>query len=42
MAHDILQLKQAHPTVGYSHVAHAGNTLLIMEKNIKEQLREVR
>ncbi len=29
MAHEILKLKSVHPTVGYSHVAKAGNTLYI-------------
>ena len=29
MAHEILKLSNAHPTVGYSHVAKAGNTLYI-------------
>jgi 2-iminobutanoate/2-iminopropanoate deaminase len=29
MAHDILNLKSVHPTVGYSHVAKAGDTLYI-------------
>ena len=29
MAHEILKLQSVHPTVGYSHVAKAGNTLYI-------------
>ena len=29
MSHEILNLKSVHPTVGYSHVAKAGNTLYI-------------
>jgi enamine deaminase RidA (YjgF/YER057c/UK114 family) len=29
MAHEFLELKSVHPTVGYSHVAKAGNTLYI-------------
>jgi enamine deaminase RidA (YjgF/YER057c/UK114 family) len=29
MAHEIMKLKSVHPTVGYSHVAKAGNTLYI-------------
>ncbi|UCE52989.1 MAG: RidA family protein [Desulfobacterales bacterium] len=29
MSHEILKLKSVHPTVGYSHVAKAGNTLYI-------------
>ena len=29
MTHEILKLKSVHPTVGYSHVAKAGNTLYI-------------
>ena len=29
MAHEILKLKSVHPTMGYSHVAKAGNTLYI-------------
>jgi enamine deaminase RidA (YjgF/YER057c/UK114 family) len=29
MAHEILKLKSVHPTVGYSHVSKAGNTLYI-------------
>ncbi len=29
MAHKILELKSVHPTIGYSHVAKAGNTLYI-------------
>jgi reactive intermediate/imine deaminase len=29
MAHEILELKSVHPTIGYSHAAKAGNTLYI-------------
>ncbi len=29
MTHEILELKSVHPTIGYSHVAKAGNTLYI-------------
>lgn len=29
MAHKILELKNVHPTIGYSYVAKAGNTLYI-------------
>jgi reactive intermediate/imine deaminase len=29
MAHEILKLRNVHPTVGYSHAARAGNTLYI-------------
>ena len=29
MAHEVLKLKNVHPTVGYSHAAKAGNTLYI-------------
>ena len=29
MAHEILKLKNVHPTKGYSHAAKAGNTLYI-------------
>jgi len=29
MAHELLELKSVHPTVGYSHVAKAGNTLYL-------------
>ncbi len=36
MAHEILQLKQLHPTVGYSHVARAGNTLYIAGQIAKD------
>ena len=36
MAHEILQLKQVHPTVGYSHVARAGNTLYIAGQIAKD------
>ena len=37
MAHEILQLKQVHPTVGYSHVARAGNTLYIAGQIAKDK-----
>ena len=36
MAHDILQLKQVHPTMGYSHAARAGNTLYIAGQIAKD------
>ena len=36
MAHEILQLKQVHPTVGYSHAARAGNTLYIAGQIAKD------
>ena len=29
MAHEVLKLKNVHPTVGYSHAARAGKTLYI-------------
>ena len=41
MAHEILKLNSVHSTVGYSHVARAGNTLYIsgqVAKDIEGQL----
>ena len=41
MAHEILKLNSVHSTVGYSHVAKAGNTLYIsgqVAKDIEGQL----
>ena len=36
MAHEILKLKSVHSTVGYSHVAKAGNTLYIAGQIAKD------
>ena len=36
MAHEIVQLKNMHPTVGYSHVARAGNMLFLAGQIAKD------
>ncbi len=36
MAHEILKLSSVHSTVGYSHVAKAGNTLYIAGQVAKD------
>ena len=37
MAHEILKLNSVHSTVGYSHVAKAGNTLYIAGQVAKDK-----
>lgn len=36
MAHEILQLKSVHPTIGYSHAAKSGNVLYIAGQVAKD------
>lgn len=36
MAHEILKIKSVHSTVGYSHVAKAGNTLYVAGQVAKD------
>ena len=36
MAHEILQLKSVHPTIGYSHAAKSGNALYIAGQVAKD------
>ena len=37
MAHEILELKSVHPTIGYSHATKAGNTLYIAGQIAKDK-----
>ncbi len=37
MAHKILELKNVHPTIGYSHATKAGNTLYIAGQIAKDK-----
>jgi reactive intermediate/imine deaminase len=37
MAHEILELKNVHPTTGYSHATKAGNTLYIAGQIAKDK-----
>lgn len=37
MAHEILELKNVHPTIGYSHATRAGNTLYIAGQIAKDK-----
>ncbi len=37
MAHEILELKNVHPTIGYSHATKAGNTLYIAGQIAKDK-----
>jgi reactive intermediate/imine deaminase len=37
MAHEILEMRSVHPTVGYSHAARAGNTLYIAGQIAKDK-----